>query len=487
MNKIKFELIDLHHIKCQLPYSLDLFGAKSPQFDLDKLRKLTTLIDGETCVLDIDEEYCIKFTIREVSIYYNWLYQLGFTEIDVSDIINTYGQPKFDISDIDFLRDYQYEDVKLTVSKFNAIFVAFTGYGKNTVIAYLIKHWLDSGNILIMAPTLSLTEEIRMRCTKYGITWDNSNWDSRYHYMVPQGFIHSNASQDPSVKDWMSKVNMILIDECETATDSMQTIIDEYCPNCKYIYGFSGSPNRYENMDLRNLHSYNRLHWETYLSIKYVGLGSIYHTSNDVLNVYTRTAMINPEKIGHWMNDYTKYNAAMKALMTADSVIQLTKDVMSIADHTIFFPVKTKAQASDLMEKLSDFSKEHDFLMVNWDASGTYSNRDYYDEEGNYHQLINGYEDLKSWVDSDKVKIIFATSVATKGIDFQLVSDVILLTLQQYNQVTQAVGRMSRYSGQQSVYLLKPMNESRVDINLGCYYGKIKKLKQSHECRLYDF
>jgi hypothetical protein len=475
---------------------IDLYEYLRPDFSLKSDDN-----PGELgpCVL-IDEGDKISFSIHIVSLV---LRKLASFQVDYSCISEYYGSPlEFDLSNQDYLRDDQYEFMKIILSKYSGLIQLPTGYGKNTMITYMINKYLGSGNILIMAPISSVLSEIKVRCEAYGIEV-SEDFDKRVSMMNPIGFLNSNKKDLFRVKEWLDDVSLIIIDESENINESLRVVLEDYCYNHKYIYGTSASAEKYNGTDLTNLTRFNKLSYATYSLIHYIGLGAVYKKSDKGMIISVAETKFPKEPYNPYWNQEKVFNCAMKAAIESDLPTRYIKYILPYTDGVLLVPVKSGKQGRLIYDNLV----KEGIISCYWDAGTIDTNaiittpltdpstlpppklkKDGTPRKVQTGQLdptkINNTEELKVAINTNIIKVLIGLPVSYKGFDAKNISDVMMMVGSQYNTVAQIAGRAERYTtntGKEfTVWLLKPSNESDCPINLACHYSRVKHLKNSH-------
>lgn len=402
------------------------------------------------------------FSVHMIA-YISYVFNQCNIKYDFKRICDLYAfTPEFDVSKPDFLRPHQYQVAKKLASKVGGIVVCYTGWGKNTLITYLLKHYKGEGNILIMGPTLSVLDEIKARAEKYGIIFGN-----RIKCIHPTGFMNSNYKDDIECIEWLKEVSLILVDEIENVPSSMESIFREYCINYKYIYGFSATPCRSEHVELTwGKFDMLKLHQDTINVLYYFGQCLAFHESSKGVTVNKIYGTIPPEYSNPYKSDFTNYsNAVDNAIMSKD-VIKYIQYIKSLyPDNVLFIPVKTNKQGMHLFRLLTNNYKDPDknYSTVFWSGSGFSISEDLSEKNEKGKEFISNYDNLKVRVDEKKVKILIATSVGYRGCDFQTVTDILLIIGTSNAIVNQIVGRGMRSEEELRVWMLYNKVDKNID------------------------
>ena len=87
----------------------------------------------------------------------------------------------------------------------------YTGFGKTELLLSIVDSYKD--RIAILVPNNGVGDEIYIRAKKWDVEIHKNTWDSRVNIINPTGFLRSKNNNEAS-KYWLSKVKMIIIDEC---------------------------------------------------------------------------------------------------------------------------------------------------------------------------------------------------------------------------------------------------------------------------------
>ena len=443
----------------------------------------------------------LKFSIRMSSRLIRILGKLGFY-IDLSCLSGLTNDG------LDFSTDYinkekpekgslyteQYEGIKSCCKKLGAVFEARTGFGKNTIITYLCSHYIGSGNILILGPRYSILEEIKARAEKYDVEV-HSKPEGKVMYIHPQGFLNSENAKDERYIEWMKNVDMVLIDECESITNSIETLLTSYCTGYRYIYGFSATADKYDGTKLSDImaaDTFHNLRRDTYQILYYVGETGFYKKDENKFTLIVNYVDGLPREYVGWRGNEPfnlQYARMEKSLIESSQAEEYLKYILTNGKltGTLLIPLK----AIEMCEMIWSKVYEHDpSLSIGfWTAKETR----YYDGNGNinnFKKLDNktAYTDLKNIVDVNRaLKVLICTSVGFRGVDFKYINDVLLCIGGNNGIINQIAGRLTRFDTSNLKIWLIGNNEDRnktegrktpiLDIALN---KRIRLLKQAH-------
>ena len=464
MTPIDVEFLDLDKRKYPIEFRIKRYPGLEDLYPLLKPYWISQYVDIEEyndtgkpgCFLDDSDEDYLVFSIRMMNRLNKILYSFGYCLNLDSEVLKRFSITEFDLSNpfininnpmLGELRPEQYIAVKQMLSKVGHICEAATGYGKNTIITYLCSHYIGNGNILVLGPRYSILEEIQKRADQYNVAIGQDPNVDRAMYVHPSGFLNSNNTRDQVWLDWMDNVEVILIDECEGITDSMEDLLRNYCHNYKYIYGFSATADKYNGRRLDSIMgsiSMMGVHWETYSILYFVGETGFYKGDNHKFTIYINYVDgLKREYILYEGESFnSQYSRMEKSMINSNQYFEYLKYAIAMSTGTILVPVKTIDQCDMLWEKLTKFNP---LLSIGyWTGQGSY----YYNGNGdinNFVELDDAYTQLVDLVDNKKTcKVLICTSVGYRGVDFKNINDVLLGVGGNNGIINQIAGRTTR-------------------------------------------
>jgi superfamily II DNA or RNA helicase len=391
----------------------------------------------------------------------------------------------------------QYKAVKQIVSKRGSVCQARTGWGKNTLITYLCSHWTDNNNILIMAPILSILEEIKNRALQYDVKIKD-DFSEKVTYIHPQGFLNSKLKYDENIKQYLKNVGLILIDECMNITPSMKEILTEYCLNYRCIYGFSATSDKYEGYKLSDIleNRYERpflkVRPETYSVLYYVGGTGFWLPDDHYFNMYINY-------MEGWNKEYVRYCSENFNLqyMRMENMVLLSKQIVEYAKNiinkiknqntksTLMIPVKTYCQVDYLYDELK---KDTSLSLIKWTSKikGYFTN-------GEETKLKN-LDEIKKKINNFECDVLICNKVGFMGVDFEQINDL-LLCIGTKNGVNQIVGRETRgNTSSLNIWMLGNWEDEKYKYVGGSrhkdtpildssLWSRIKYIGQAHKCK----
>jgi len=419
----------------------------------------------------------IRFSVRMIPYVLPILHKLGIKS-NIKDICTKYSfDIPIDTSEQDFLRSEQYEYIKTITKKSGGLIQLHTSYGKNTMITYMLKHYTGTGNILIVAPTNSILEEIISRANTYNVKLGDS-----IRGINSTGFMNSKYKNDDYWTEFLAKVDLIIVDESENVTNSLEAILRKYCTNYRCIYGFSATANKYYNQELLfSSINMRELMPETISLLYFFGQSLCYKTSRRLLNINVVHARIPPEVHNPYKGDNYNMSMSINNAIMNNSTIHYINYINKHKNSVLMIPVKTNEQGEFLFNAITNSGISDRVVM--WTSTQILCSI-----EG---AEPNSYEDIKTMVDNHKIDILICTKIGYSGVDFQEISDILLMVGSRNNIVNQIVGRSERFSGEMTTWILKNSVDMNIDwyrdgdllttpIFNACNGARIKQLKSGH-------
>lgn len=453
--KVKYEFKPPWGFTVQIPYPKD-----------DAFENAMTTIDGNV-MADKVEYSCrshsvFEFPITAARTVSSVLVGIG-VEVDSSDLGRSVGKPDYeDIGQL-YLREEQYQFIQKIEKYWSGSITLEMGFGKGTMITYLCKASLFRGNrIVICAPTYSIVEELKLRLDKYEINSSMEfNPDARIWVINPVGFMARNSKDEYS--DWFYKVDMLIADEADSVTTSLETLIKEYLPNCRYFLGFSATPDKKKGNRFDSFRSLNTFDLAASRVLLYFGPSIVYRPPTKKIR-FVQTPLFTGDYNNLWSYDKCVLRVAKSKYMPY--YIQMCiEDNNKDGRSTILIPFTNHEQVEHFME--NPILKP--YHMIIWTAAGVSHNNDEPFEKG------AGLTRVKELVNNHEVDVVFCTSVAFKGVDITELKSVMFLTCSSYGIVTQILGRIFRYKGKGLPTVYFPENTS-----LNPLYNKAQRMRKDY-------
>jgi hypothetical protein len=378
-------------------------------------------------------------------------------------------KPKFDISEywLDKFknREGQLELAESIANSTGGVIQLPTGFGKSMFIVAVADSYKGEGNILITVPFNSIKEELISRFDSIGIGV-SSGFDpnNKINIINAVGYCNSNNYDDPIVSEWMSKVDLLEIDECENLNDSLLKLLDNKLVNCKYIYGMSASSDKIDGIKFdKNNEDLFKLNESSYWITAYVGFSIAYKKPTKKVDLHIIKSTFGAKRMP-W-SEFMDFRQSIKNVVDHENFIPCLKLALENKRQILFIPIneiKTGEKIYDIVEKLG-------YDPILWSASGGIKSN---------HNL-NSYDDIKNYCKTNKVDVLMASKVGFLGIDIPELSDCMLIQGTQFNTIVQPIGRVMR-NDLPSIWLLEEMVESKNKIYRLCHYKRLGIIKKTY-------
>ena len=460
MEIVKYKVLDNDLISFSVPFS-----------SMYKFEQICRLKDGTFAF----QEYEITYGTYEVNFHIirlvsKLLKSLGL-EVDSSELSKHYGKPKFEEIGQSYLRDEQYEYMKRVMCYFSGLLTLPTGFGKNTMMVYMIQASLKyQKNILIMAPKYSIIDEIMSRCAQYGIN-PSKEYDVNNHIWAvnPVGLVNSKRLQIPEIVQWLQDCTMLIMDECQEVNNSQERLLNEYLPNCLTRFGLSATSDKYLGLNLTNLQSLNKLDYETFKILKYFGPAIVYKAPQRRIRVVDTIIPFGDYK-NLWSYDKC-INRVCHSKYMPMYIARCIEDNNREERSTILFPFTNRAHVEYLLSDL--YLMKYNIIM--WTASGVRFNNGKPEEKG------AGLNRVKELINRKEVDLALCTSVAFKGVSIDGFRSVMFMTSSSYGMITQILGRAFRYKGKGLVNVYIARNVGDNPLYNASYWKRRKMILQNNE------
>ena len=429
-------------------FSFDLQYPKNLAFEASMTSKEETPFFSKT-TSDEGVKSTYTFLITAVRTVSQVLKAIGCPEIDTSDLASSFGKPVFEDLGQSYLYPQQYEYMKAVKRVFSGIVSTETGSGKTTMITYIcMMSQIRKKNILICAPTYSVVEEICSRLARYRIKASMECDPSSTVWVVnPVGLMARNNKEE--FKGWMSEVDMLIVDEADGVTNSLEELIIDFLPNCRYFYGFSATADREEGKRFDHITSLNSFNDTAARLLIFFGPMIVYHAPTKKIRL-----VVTPLRTGNYRN-FWSFDKCVKHV-THSSVFPLyiktcIEDNNKFGKSTILIPFTNRDQVLHLLSSPILFP----YSIAMWTASGIRFNK-------STEEVGAGLERVKDLVNNHKVDVLMTSQVGFKGIDLVQLKSVLFFTGSSYGVVIQILGRIFRYKGPElpTVYFLQNMSDN---------------------------
>ena len=407
----------------------------------------TTTCEGERFFKE-NKECKVSVPFQGIRTISQILKDMGI-EVDASELNEKLGPPIYSDLGQMFLRPEQYEFLKKAMRLWSGVLSLPTAYGKNVMIVYLCMcSEIRNKNILICAPSYSIVDEIKQRFERYGIPISTDMSESSKIWAInPVGFM---ARKDiDKYQSWLDNVDMLIVDECDTVTNSLEDLIVDRLPNAKIHLGFSATVDKLNGANLTKIRNFNSLRSETAKILKYLGPAIGHKTPSKVIRIVESDIAF-----GNY-NNLWSYDKCVNQVWHSPRMVPYLKacieDNNRYARSTILIPFTNRGHVAYLL--LEPKLKKYSIAM--WTAGGIrFNDRE---EEPN-----SGLERVKELVNHHEIDVLLTTSVGFKGVDITELKSVMFITGSSYGSVTQILGRVFRYQGDgcPTVYLPRNISEN---------------------------
>lgn len=336
-----------------------------------------------------------------------------------------------------------------------------TGFGKTHIITMLIKYLAlqQKRRVLVLTTTVLIKQEIFKRL---GIDEFYYNDDSLFNIIHITGFSRSKVYGEMGNK--LENYEILIYDESDSVPNELFNLLTTIS-GVKYKYGFSATPDRLKGgrfepryTDLSKMGEYAR-----YL-FSYFGSCIIYRELKHELRLNVIHKEIKYKAIKWSGADYYMIlNAQLKSLLKQhDDLKPCIEYILQNKIHVVLCVLKTNT----LIDLLVPLMQEMSISYVRWTSSGIY-----WETEDRYIKTQN---ELKELVLDKKIEFIFATDVISKGVDLNILTDILILQSSQYGYLTQIIGRTVRYDKPQ-IWLIDPQKKGEL------YYSMQKRRRVIEE------
>lgn len=463
MHKFKF----LNNIRDAIivEYTEELNTNLLPYFTTnDHIPQLTTIILNGI-------EY-LEFSITFLPLLNNigWILNLDLDEIN--EYFESHDAAKsFSTSNPLFLTTEQHNMVisKILNKIGRGLVQVRTGYGKTELMIYLTATYLGKGGKLILTDSNQVRNEILTRFRKYGIDPESINTK----ILNPISFLRSNASKNEDILYWLSTVELIQIDECESIFTSLSTVIS-MCTSRRIIYGYSASPEKVKGKNLSDYSVIPHINSDAFKVLQYVGFSVSYLPPSKVVDVNIAMYKLAPEKFPAYLNHYDSVSGIQMKQRISQSNLFNNNVIFSflnnfVLPHTkscLFIPIKFLIHG----DKIYDYYACSPYHIVQWDGNKLRSNK-----LGDITQ-----DQLRNLTWEGKLDILVASSVAGRGVDFRNIFDIFFVAYTQYNDVIQLIGRCSRESPTTpvTVWMIENKEENTPFYTI-MHKSRLKKLREN--------
>lgn len=303
------------------------------------------------------------------------------------------------------------------------------GWGKTELFISIIESYLNQyiDNILVTIPSNSIKDEVNNRLTLYNIS------SERIKVINPIGYSNSNEfNNNKDLDKWLSKVGLIIHDEVHHVLANSYTKLLNKIPNLEYSYGLSAT------ISQSNLLKYNEFRswdFDTQSRIGICGVSQVHKLAKDFNKsvVYYRVKgnfgkMIEEDSNNYFKNAITQ----IKSDIFKECIVKIVKQFGYDLDNRIFYiPVPY----IEIGKALKDILQKESIPTIFWTGG-------YNCDPPEIDSLIK----IKDGINSEKYKVLIATSTSNEGVDIGGLTAAILAFGRNEKLIPQVAGRAGRKS-----------------------------------------
>lgn len=315
----------------------------------------------------------------------------------------------------------------------------YTGFGKTEMLlaiadSYLTQH--PEGRVLITAPGLSTVENLGERLAKYGMSSLASD-DIRAIDRCPiiidalMSLPRTAAFLKGELDTHLAKVTLLIADECHRA--GVEPVIRR-CPNLIYRYGFSATPNLYnDDMTLMPGEHFASYAYATTRIIQYYGPVRVLklpkHKSMRYVEAIGRLA---PQRVD-MTQEQNSTELLKESLLTERFATLVTRLLQDYPEYMFYLPVPVREIGTTLYDRLVADPALAD-AVIYWDAKAI---------------RPKGLKNLdaikqKMTAEHSPVRLLISTQVGFEGIDIPAINACILACGKNIRVTLQPIGRSAR-------------------------------------------
>ena len=371
------------------------------------------------------------------------------------------------------LRPDQQDDINELLKLRHGVFQVYTGYGKTQIIAHLINYVVNvrKERLLLLAPSQKALNEVDSRVSKlFGITHKYIDYDADYNAINVNGFPRSSKF-DKNNSYW-DTVKWIIAEEGEYSKNDSGMEIIELCKNATRSYAFSATADKEKGERIRMRDGNIPVVQRNKDLIKYFGFALVYKKpENFVIYIKEVSTSIFEDGAKNFAEDST-YTEKIYSTFTDK---RFCNGLLKIVQKE--FPLYIPMERLEVIDHwIKNYFNIPGFVVINICGRGYEL---YIDGE---HQGNLTLDEVKEYVEDDKVNLITGTSSSYRALDFPKLNKLLLLTSRLASIVIQAIGRVSR-RGEFTIINLKPL--TKLGIYTNNYYNRKKLISNYYsDCKI---
>lgn len=333
--------------------------------------------------------------------------------------------------------DYQIADFATLTRGFGGIGELFTGYGKTELLIAIAESYITAfpGNpVVITAPSNSVRDELVARFKKYELDVGIEQWNDPITIVNPAGLIRSGR-YDADCKKALSKVKMLLSDECHHLSSASNQTFFEQLLSLERSYGFSASTDSKDGaIPLPGSTTVKDLGESRALIVRVTGGIRIRRRPEipvHLVKVMTAISERMPDR-GE-PNSEDSWIALLDKSVVNPKMADTIKMIKDTYSSTRFYvPIHKVESGLVLYENLAKLGVKVAF----WN-SGTLLPKELMTQ-------ATEVDSLKEQFNNGNIDVLISTTVGFEGIDLPSLGGVIPLTGNNHRMVVQPLGRSAR-------------------------------------------
>lgn len=367
------------------------------------------------------------------------------------------------------LRDDQYDVLIRMLSVDRGLIQLPTGYGKTYLYCYATKFLPKP--LMIWVPTNVLIDEVKSRFNSMNLSTTD------IHIINPISITATNDFKDGNYDSLLSSIKTLIMDEAQSFPNSYQQLYSKMT-NLERAFGFSATPDKRLAQFLTN--SKIRSTDELELLLPIFGRSIASSKLTNKVSTYITDLHLGSNNIKLSTNPNRDKEEFMKLYSRSLLTIFSKKNYSTIEDyllkminhslsdpnsnHTIFIPYFSHKH---IIWVLNSY-KLKKYKIAVWNKSGLYFN------DLTSYPESKAYPLIKTLISSNRLNILFGSSISYKGIDIPELQRVCFFIASSYGLFTQILGRAARNNNNITVYL--PHNIDNNEVYNSTYNSRYKQL-----------